>query len=95
MNRRQLMTAMSVFPFAGIGKQKIQLDRIRSITTISHGREEQFQHDIFGYAYYEPESIKQLIKQNDVTILRDDKNNSLKVNKLNKGLILLKLDLVK
>ena len=45
--------------------------------------------------YFDPRSIKAIIKEYNEVTLEDGNKNVLKVNKLNKGLILLKLDLIK
>ena len=101
MNRREFIGAMSIFPFIRIGKQKIRLDRIISVTftdkpdkitkIILTSFDQVNSRDI----YFDLKSIKDFIKTYDEVVLEDGNKNVLKVNKLNKGLVLLKLDLIK
>lgn len=92
MNRRELMTAMSIFPF--VGKQKVRLDRINRMTLVDDGLLYSSTIEAID-EFFTVISVKETIKRYNEVILEDGNKNVLKVNKLNRGLILLKLDLIK
>jgi hypothetical protein len=102
MNRRNLLQAFSIFPF--VGKQKIRLDRIKKITwTEIYDEIEWVSYAELVYCtemeeadeFFSVVVVKDFVKECDEVILEDGNKNILKVNKLNRGLVLLKLDLIK
>jgi len=96
MNRRNLLQSFSVLPF--LGNRKIRLDRISKLTSTDWTMYRSAYYNGFEYIgteFFEPEVLKDIIKNSDEVTLEDGNKNVLKVNKLNKGLVLLKLDLIK
>ena len=93
MNRRELMAAMSIFPF--VGKQKVRLDRIKMMSFTIDGQAMYLSKIETSDTYFDPKAIKHIVKTYDEVVLEDGNKNVLKVNKLNKGFVLLKLDLIK
>ena len=94
MNRRELMAAMSVFPF--VGKQKVRLDRVTKIIFTDINQDKIHILEVNSKdTYFYTSQLKDVIKTYNEVVLEDGNKNILKVNKLNKGLVLLKLDLIK
>ena len=94
MNRRDLLKSMAILPLPF--SRKIQLDRVVKITMF--GREGQYLAGfIASEGYFPVESLKDMLKLSDyrTVVLEDGNKNTLKVNKLNKGLVLLKLEMMK
>lgn len=94
MNRRDLLKSMAILPLPF--SRKLQLDRVTSITMLDRDNK-----PIVGFSaaegYFDVKSLKESLKRSDyhVAILKDGNSNTLKVNKLNKGLVLLKLEMMK
>lgn len=104
MNRRNLLQSFSVLPF--FGNRKIRLDRIKKVTAIGKRKQIENQQWLYSFQiepvdmFVDPLTIKDTLKmiqydQYEEVILEDGNKNVLKVNKLNKGLVLLKLDMIK
>ena len=94
MNRRDLLKAAFVLPLPL--SRKIQLDRVVKITMFG-GQGEHLAAFIASEGYFDAKSLKDTLKLSDyrTVVLEDGNKNTLKVNKLNKGLVLLKLELIK
>ena len=93
MNRRDLLKAAFVLPLPL--SRKIQLDRVVKITLLS-GQGEYLAAFIASEGYFSTKSIKEMIRLSDyrTLVLEDGNKNTLKINKLNKGLVLLKLEMM-
>ena len=94
MNRRDLLKSMAILPLP-FGR-KLQLDRVVKITMFD-GQGQYLAGFIASEGYFPIESLKVTIKLSDyrTVVLEDGNKNILKVNKLNKGLVLLKLEMMK